>query len=93
MNKILSGFLKAGYAISKQIVPEIGMAERVIVGLKKGPDRRAAVVEGVLLAPEIVELLNGGTVYDQLLFREGVGQINDGYTKVMNSFKPTTPVV
>lgn len=90
MNRILTGFLKAGYAIGKSIVPEIATAERVYKGIKNGPDKKASVIEGVLLAPEIVELVEGHQIHNPALFKEGVSEINDGYVKVLKSFSPPT---
>ena len=87
MNSKLTGFLKAAFGISKVMVPQIAAVESVVKGLKNGPDKKAAVIEGVLLAPEIAELVKGQEIVNQALFAQGVGKINDGYVDVMNSFK------
>jgi hypothetical protein len=88
MNHALTRFLKAAYAISKQIVPQIAVVEAIFTGVKEGSNKKNAVLEGIMLAPEIVELVRDKELVDEVMFREGVGDVNDGYVKILNAFKP-----
>jgi hypothetical protein len=87
MNNALTGFLKAAYAISKQIVPQIAAVEAIIVGVKKGSAKKEAVIAGLMLAPELVELIRNKEIVNEAMFREGVSDANDAYVKIFNSFK------
>jgi hypothetical protein len=88
MNSVLSKFLKAAYGVSKQIAPQIAAVEAIFVGAKHGVKKKETVIAGIMLAPEIVELVEGKEIVDEVKFRQGVGKINDGYVDILNSFKP-----
>lgn len=89
MNKGLLSFLKVGNEILKTMMPQIAIAENSIVGIAKGADKKKSVIDAVMIAPVIAELIKGKELVDEKLFQEGVSDINDGLVKVMKAFKQT----
>ncbi len=87
MNNKLKWFGKIGLAVGKTIVPQIGLAEEVFQNFKAGPDKKKAVLDGVLSAPDLAPLV-GMAIADPDLFREGVAEVNDGYVKILKACKP-----
>ena len=87
MNKKLQWFAKIGLAVGKTIVPQIGLAEDVFQQIKSGPDKKKAVLDGVLSAPDLAPLV-GMAIADPDLYREGVELVNEGMVKILKAGKP-----
>jgi len=88
MNAQLKAALGIALEMAKVMVPAIGEVEEAIKGLKRGEDRRAAVVKIAQEAPGVVEALSPYDIVDNDLYREGVEQLNDGLFKIQKSIHP-----
>lgn len=80
-------FAKVGLTIAKVMVPQIATVEAAVVGIKRGPDKKAAVLDTLRSSIELAEVLSGKEIVDQQLLLDGLGEINDGFVKVMKSLR------
>lgn len=81
-------FGKVALTVGGVMVPQIAAAEQAFTAVRSGPDKKKAVLDAVKSSIELSELLSGQEIADADLLMEGLGQINDGYVKVMKAVQP-----
>lgn len=87
------GLFSKVFGFVQRALPLIGLVENLINRAKAGEEKKRIVLDSILLAPEVIELIKNGDVVDEAEFRRGVGLINDGYVAVLNSLKRDVPSV
>lgn len=87
MNAQLKAIAKIALGVAEMIAPEVKIAEAAIVGLKKGGDRKAAVVNLAIVSPILAELLSGHEIVNNDLWREAIGDLNDFVFKAQKALK------
>lgn len=80
-------FGKIAFEIAKIQVPAISAVEVAVKKLKAGQEKKQAVVDIITSAPDIIEAIKQEDIVDQVLFKHGVGLVNDGMVEIMNSLK------
>lgn len=80
-------FGKIALEVAKMQVPAIGAVELAVKKLKAGGEKRQAVVDIITSAPDIIEAIKREDIVDQVLFKHGVGMVNDGMVEIMNALK------
>lgn len=84
----LKAFGKMGLTVAGIMVPQIAAVEAAVTEIRSGPDKKKAVLDAVKSSIELSEALSGQEIADEALLFEGLGQINDGYVKVMKAVQP-----
>lgn len=87
MNKFLKNFLTVGLKIAEIQVPAIATVEQAVKSVKAGGDKKDAVLEIVKNAPALIEAGLDKDIINDTLFQQGIGEINDGYVKVMKAIQ------
>lgn len=80
-------FGKIALEVAKIQVPAISAVEAAVKSLKAGSEKKQAVVDIITAAPDIIEAIKQEDIIDQVLFKKGVGLVNDGMVAIMNSLK------
>jgi hypothetical protein len=76
--------------IGTVMVPQIGIAEAAIVGLKKGGERQKNVVDLARVAPQIAEALTNNDlhIHDQAAYEAALNAFNDAYFHLQKATAP-----
>jgi hypothetical protein len=80
-------FGRIGLRVAEVMVPQIAQVEAAVKELRSGPDKKKAVLDAVKASIDLSEVLSGHEILDQDLLLEGIGQLNDGYVKVMKALE------
>lgn len=87
MNKAFVAFAKAANEIVKAMVPSVAGVEDAIVGLKKGADKKAAVIAIAKNALMAAEGVSQKDIVNQAKFESGLDKLNDGLADLIEAFK------
>jgi len=73
--------------IAKIQIPAISAVEMAVKKFKSGQDKKQAVIDTIMAAPDIIESIQQKDILNQELFKTGVSKVNDGMVDILNSIK------